>query len=206
MDPLLPADTEVMEREEDKDARRKIQFSVPSSVPTQLDPRQVEMVTIQVQSAPFLQDGLVVEEEEEEEEEEDEEIRRRRPTPATLFRLTDPPSPDEDSGPHQWVLGENGALKAKLVHASTYQPPSLKAVQKMAQAHLASLDKEDPLSAEEDEEGEKNTVSATDLRGEGRPIRDQYTPSDISKVRVDLSHHHGDEEEDAKEREDGKGE
>lgn len=28
-------------------------------------------------------------------------IRRRRPTPATLFRLTDPPSPDEDSGPHQ---------------------------------------------------------------------------------------------------------
>uniref|UniRef100_A0A4W6BV48 Protein phosphatase 1 regulatory subunit 1B n=1 Tax=Lates calcarifer TaxID=8187 RepID=A0A4W6BV48_LATCA len=95
--PLLPAETErVMEGEDDKDARRKIQFSVPSSVPTQLDPRQVEM------------------------------IRRRRPTPATLFRLTDPPSPDEDSGPHQWVLGENGALKAKLVHASTYQPPSLK--------------------------------------------------------------------------------
>lgn len=28
-------------------------------------------------------------------------IRRRRPTPATLFRLTDPPSPEEDSGPHQ---------------------------------------------------------------------------------------------------------
>ncbi len=44
MDPLLPADAEVMEREADKDARRKIQFSVPSSVPTQLDPRQVEMV------------------------------------------------------------------------------------------------------------------------------------------------------------------
>ncbi|XP_035853340.1 protein phosphatase 1 regulatory subunit 1B-like isoform X2 [Sander lucioperca] len=91
MDPLLPADTE-----EDKDARRKIQFSVPSSVPTQLDPRQVEM------------------------------IRRRRPTPATLFRLTEPPSPEEDIGPHQWVLGENGALKANLVHTSTYQPPSLK--------------------------------------------------------------------------------
>lgn len=44
MDPLLPAETEVMEREADKEARRKIQFSVPSSVPTQLDPRQVEMV------------------------------------------------------------------------------------------------------------------------------------------------------------------
>lgn len=28
-------------------------------------------------------------------------IRRRRPTPATLFRLTEPPSPEEDIGPHQ---------------------------------------------------------------------------------------------------------
>lgn len=41
---LFPAETEVMDREADADARRKIQFSVPSSVPTQLDPRQVEMV------------------------------------------------------------------------------------------------------------------------------------------------------------------
>lgn len=38
MDPM-------MEREADKEARRKIQFSVPSSVPTQLDPKQVEMVS-----------------------------------------------------------------------------------------------------------------------------------------------------------------
>lgn len=45
MDPRLPADTEMMEREAEKDARRKIQFSVPSSVPVQLDPRQVEMVS-----------------------------------------------------------------------------------------------------------------------------------------------------------------
>lgn len=28
-------------------------------------------------------------------------IRRRRPTPATLFRLTDPPSPEEDAGSQQ---------------------------------------------------------------------------------------------------------
>lgn len=40
----MPADTDLMEREADTDARRKIQFSVPSPVPTQLDPRQVEMV------------------------------------------------------------------------------------------------------------------------------------------------------------------
>lgn len=26
----------------------------------------------------------------------------------------------------QWVLGENGSTKAKLVHMATYQPPSLK--------------------------------------------------------------------------------
>ncbi|XP_042364457.1 protein phosphatase 1 regulatory subunit 1B-like [Plectropomus leopardus] len=177
MDPLLPADAEVMEREADKDARRKIQFSVPSSVPTQLDPRQVEM------------------------------IRRRRPTPATLFRLTDPPSPDEELGPHQWVLGENGALKAKLVHTTTYQPPSLKAVQRMAQAHLASLDmssvdKEDPSSEEEEEKSEKEsqqTASATDLREESKPYRDQCAPPDSLTV-------HNRDEDEAKERQEGKGE
>ncbi|TKS89677.1 Protein phosphatase 1 regulatory subunit 1B DARPP-32 [Collichthys lucidus] len=181
MDPLLPAETEMMEREADKDARRKIQFSVPSSVPTQLDPRQVEM------------------------------IRRRRPTPATLFRLTDQPSPEEDTGPHQWVLGENGALKAKLVQTSTYQPPSLKAVQRMAQAHLSSLempsvDKEDPSSGEEDEKCEKDSqqiASATDLREESKPLKDQCAPPDSLTGSADRSRQRGDEEE-AKGREAGK--
>lgn len=49
MEPLLPAgiDTTRVEREpEDSDAKRKIQFSVPSAVPIQLDPRQVELVRI----------------------------------------------------------------------------------------------------------------------------------------------------------------
>uniref|UniRef100_A0A3Q1FFV9 Protein phosphatase 1 regulatory subunit 1B n=1 Tax=Acanthochromis polyacanthus TaxID=80966 RepID=A0A3Q1FFV9_9TELE len=183
MDPLLPADTDTMEREADKDARRKIQFSVPSAVPTQLDPRQVEM------------------------------IRRRRPTPATLFRLTDPPSPEEDSGQHQWVLGENGSLKAKLVHMSTYQPPSLKAVQRMAQAHLASLDmrsvdREDSSSEEEEEhrdEKRQQTASATDLKEESKPLRDQCGRLGSSTVSSDLSHHQ-EEAEKAKGREEGKGE
>ncbi|CAJ1080358.1 protein phosphatase 1 regulatory subunit 1B-like isoform X1 [Xyrichtys novacula] len=180
MDPLLPADTELMDPEADKDARRKIQFSVPSAVPTQLDPRQ---------------------------------IRRRRPTPATLFRLTDPPSPEEDIGPHQWVLGENGALKAKLVHSSTYQPPSLKAVQRMALAHLSSLDmssvdKDDPSSGEDEEEHEKEsqqTDPVTDQREESEPLRGQQSPPDSLTGCDHLSAHSGDEEE-AKERGEEKGE
>ncbi|XP_048102240.1 protein phosphatase 1 regulatory subunit 1B isoform X2 [Alosa alosa] len=47
--------------------RRKIQFAVPATEPTQLDPRQVEM------------------------------IRRRRPTPATLFRVADQSPEDDNS-------------------------------------------------------------------------------------------------------------
>ncbi|XP_069547939.1 protein phosphatase 1 regulatory subunit 1B-like isoform X2 [Brachyistius frenatus] len=139
-------------------------------------------------------------------------IRRRRPTPATLFRLTDPPSPDEDSGSHQWVLGENGALKAKLVHMSTYQPPSLKAVQRMAQAHLSSLDmtsmdKEDSSSDEEEQHDEERdeTASATDLKEESKPLRDQCGLPDSSTESADLSYRQEDKDE-AKEREEGKGE
>nr|XP_057917103.1 uncharacterized protein LOC131109286 isoform X2 [Doryrhamphus excisus] len=75
-------------------------------------------------------------------------IRRRRPTPATLFRLTDHPSPEEDGG-SQWVLGENGALKSKMV--TPYQPPSLK--------DMTSVDQDDPPSGEDDgtENGTENT-------------------------------------------------
>ncbi|TNN54489.1 Protein phosphatase 1 regulatory subunit 1B [Liparis tanakae] len=155
MDPLLPADPDVMEREADKDARRKIQFSVPCAVPTQLDPLQVEM----------------------------------------------------------WVLGENGALKAKLVHTATYQPPSLKAVQRMALAHLASLDtsavdKEEPSSGEEEKEREKEsqqTVSAPDLWGESKLLREQRAPPDCLTGSTDVSRHRGDKDK-ANEREEDKGE
>ncbi|XP_061906070.1 protein phosphatase 1 regulatory subunit 1B isoform X3 [Entelurus aequoreus] len=89
MEPSVSTEVEPKER-------RKIQFAVPSSAPTNLDPRQVEM------------------------------IRRRRPTPATLFRVADQSSPEDDQSSHQWVVGENGVLKPKRVNPNVYQPPSLK--------------------------------------------------------------------------------
>ncbi|KAI1887233.1 hypothetical protein AGOR_G00187750 [Albula goreensis] len=121
MDPLPPTEGGAEAKE-----RKKIHFSVPTTVPSQLDPRQVEM------------------------------IRRRRPTPATLFRVAEQSSPEDDNATHQWVVGENGILKPKRVNPSVYQPPSLKAVQRMAQAHMQALGAcptlEDPPEGEESEE------------------------------------------------------
>ncbi|XP_057717130.1 protein phosphatase 1 regulatory subunit 1B isoform X2 [Corythoichthys intestinalis] len=113
------ASTEVESKE-----RRKIQFAVPASAATNLDPRQVEM------------------------------IRRRRPTPATLFRVADQGSPEDEQTGHQWVVGENGVLKPKRVNPNLYQPPSLKAVQKMAEAHMQNLGVRPPL--EHPREGEED--------------------------------------------------
>nr|XP_043907407.1 protein phosphatase 1 regulatory subunit 1B isoform X2 [Solea senegalensis] len=121
MDPSV-----LTEVEEEPKERKKIHFAMPSSAPTNLDPRQVEM------------------------------IRRRRPTPATLFRVADQTSPEDDQSTHQWVVGENGVLKPKRVNPNVYQPPSLKAVQKMAEAHMQKLGVypplEDPCEGEEDED------------------------------------------------------
>ncbi|AWP19314.1 putative protein phosphatase 1 regulatory subunit 1B-like [Scophthalmus maximus] len=83
-------------------------------------------------------------------------IRRRRPTPATLFRVADQSSPEDDQSTHQWVVGENGVLKPKRVNPNVYQPPSLKAVQKMAEAQMLKLGVypplEDPYEGEEYED------------------------------------------------------
>lgn len=78
--------------------RKKIQFSVPAP-PSQLDPRQVEM------------------------------IRRRRPTPAMLFRVSEHSSPEEEASPHQRTSGEGHHPKSKRPNPCAYTPPSLKAVQ-----------------------------------------------------------------------------
>lgn len=136
MDPLLPLNAELTgpgpDPDKDEEDGKKIQFSVPSTVAPQLDPRQVEM------------------------------IRRRRPTPATLFRLTDPPSPDED--PQQWMLTDNGVLKSKLV---AYQPPSLKVVQKMAQAHLACLPSMDQDDSDDEADKERKVQQKSDELQQG---------------------------------------
>ncbi|KAI4876873.1 hypothetical protein NFI96_020416 [Prochilodus magdalenae] len=126
--------------------RRKIQFSVPSAVPTQLDPKQVEL------------------------------IRRRRPTPATLFRLTDHPSPEEDNPSHQLAVCENGVLKAKRVNTAVYQPPSIKAVQKMVEAHMQSS-----------EPGHGSPSSESSDNEEASPDPDGDPPEDTTS---DKSEHH----------------
>lgn len=119
--PAPPATTPAMDPKD----RKKIQFSVPAP-PSQLDPRQVEM------------------------------IRRRRPTPAMLFRLSEHSSPEEEASPHQRASGEGHHLKSKRPNPCAYTPPSLKAVQRIAESHLQSISNlsENQASEEEDELGE----------------------------------------------------
>uniref|UniRef100_A0A3B3ZDG3 Protein phosphatase 1 regulatory subunit 1B n=1 Tax=Periophthalmus magnuspinnatus TaxID=409849 RepID=A0A3B3ZDG3_9GOBI len=137
--------------------RKKIQFAVPTSAPSNLDPRQVEM------------------------------IRRRRPTPATLFRVADQASPDDDPSSHQWVVGENGILKPKRINQNVYQPPSLKAVQKMAEAHMQHLGVytalEDPC---EDEEEEQDWQDWQDWQGEDGEVQMSQRQKTRSATRPEI--------------------
>lgn len=138
MDPSSPSEGPVEPKE-----RRKIQFADQATEPTQLDPRQVEM------------------------------IRRRRPTPATLFKVADQTSPEDDISSHQWVVGENGVLKPKRINPNIYQPPSLKAVQQMAEAQMQKLgvyphveeEGEEPLQREREELSSSCTPDSQEQRG-----------------------------------------
>ncbi|KAJ7313595.1 hypothetical protein JRQ81_005115 [Phrynocephalus forsythii] len=117
--------------------RKKIQFSVPAP-PSQLDPRQVEM------------------------------IRRRRPTPALLFQLSETSSPEEEGSPYQRALGEGYHLKNKRNSPCVYTPPSLKAMQRLAQSHLESNsswmeeDYTEEVEEEEEEEEDEEEEEAQD--------------------------------------------
>ncbi|XP_063760484.1 protein phosphatase 1 regulatory subunit 1B isoform X4 [Eleginops maclovinus] len=133
--------------DEEEPKERKIHFNMPASVPSNLDPRQVEM------------------------------IRRRRPTPATLFRVADQSSPEDDQSTHQWVVGENGVLKPKRVNPNVYQPPSLRDHQE-----TTTIEQSDKFSSvretakeiqttqeeerEEDDEDEEKETTEENRRGE----------------------------------------
>ncbi|KAM9744785.1 protein phosphatase 1 regulatory subunit 1B isoform 3-T3 [Menidia menidia] len=138
MEPSMSAEVDVEPKE-----RKKIQFAVPSSAPTNLDPRQVEM------------------------------IRRRRPTPATLFRVAEQSSPDDDQSTHQvkWVVGENGVLKPKRVNPNVYQPPSLKDHQETAAteqfSNVRDTAKQIEAAREEDEEEEDKEVDKIEENSRG---------------------------------------
>ncbi|KAL4659291.1 protein phosphatase 1 regulatory subunit 1B-like [Arapaima gigas] len=178
MDPSAPGEVSGGNKE-----KKKIHFSVPASVSSQLDPRQVEM------------------------------IRRRRPTPATLFRVAEQPSPEDDSFSHQWKVGENGVLKPKFVNPSVYQPPSLKAVQRMAQAHMQKLGAcpplEDPCEGDESDDcvwlGEEGEHEESPLFGTGPPAaagapdnrsEQQQRPEGAAQRDEEEENRGGDEEDD----------
>uniref|UniRef100_A0A452GB48 Protein phosphatase 1 regulatory subunit 1B n=1 Tax=Capra hircus TaxID=9925 RepID=A0A452GB48_CAPHI len=138
--------------------RKKIQFSVPAP-PSQLDPRQVEM------------------------------IRRRRPTPAMLFRLSEHSSPGGPFNlalPRQRASGEGHHLKSKRPNPCAYTPPSLKAVQRIAESHLQSISNvgENQASEEEDELGELRELGYPREEEEEEEEEDEEEEEEDSQAEV----------------------
>ncbi|XP_042332135.1 protein phosphatase 1 regulatory subunit 1B isoform X3 [Sceloporus undulatus] len=122
-----------------------------------MDPKERKKIQFSVPAPPSQLDPRAVEM-----------IRRRRPTPALLFQLSET-SPEEEGSPYQRALGEGYHLKNKRNSPCVYTPPSLKAVQRLAQSHLESNSSwmeedyaEDVEEEEEEEDEEEEEEEAQD--------------------------------------------
>ncbi|XP_045155631.1 protein phosphatase 1 regulatory subunit 1B [Echinops telfairi] len=85
-----------------------------------------------------------------------------------LFRLSEHSSPEEEASPYQRASGEGHHLKSKRPNPCAYTPPSLKAVQRIAESHLQSISNLGENQASEEEEDELG-----ELRALGYPREDE---------------------------------